>query len=747
LSRFDFPLGVFTSELRTWLVHQTPFYLAKSEALTGGGGLSEDLMSKLRKRFEAVAYFNPKVHTNAHGRAQVSFTLPDNLTTYRAYVVALDRGGRFASAARPFLVTKDFYLEAGMPGFFTLGDTFTFQVAAFNNTAAAGPVSLEAAASGGVSLKAPADPATLPANTSVKLPVSGRTLAAGAATVQFTGKFGKLSDALELPLKINSPFRRETSVSFGSLSGAAELPAALPAYLKGPGQGAVGPQEIQAVLTLSGSPFLRLAPGLRYLLTYPYGCVEQTSSGVLALAALYPLVKAGQIPGVEPAAVEDYLKKGLARLATLQTDTGGFAYWPGYRRPHYWGSLYALAALTAAHSQGLAVAPPVRQKAVKYVKKQLEEGPASAGAKAFACYLLAQNRALERREFQEVQRDYGRLPREGKILLLLAAQQANLRPPAQLKEALKPLLGEAAAAAGESDDDFQARYRAPALALLAGAILLPDDPRTKEEALALLGGLDRQGYWTSTSDTGWALLALGRYFQGQTFSTEAVDLSVGQPGAPQGQRFTLDPKGFRTVGLDPELLLKHPVVQVKVPAGQTVLYKLELTAPRPDLAAAGVSRGLKVQRCLKNTDGSDVIKVGDLVRVTISLEAQKPVSYLLLEDPLPAGLVAVNTAFKTEEPLPAGAAEEEPDSGGDDDDFDYFPPGGAVRLRPNYFEIREDRVLAFRERLYTGTYQFEYVARAVCQGDFIWPATQAGAMYAPGIRGAAPQDKLTVQGR
>ena len=63
LTRFDRPLEVFTGELRTLLVHQTPFYLSKNEPLTGGGGLSEEVMSKLRRRFEAVAYFNrPGAH-------------------------------------------------------------------------------------------------------------------------------------------------------------------------------------------------------------------------------------------------------------------------------------------------------------------------------------------------------------------------------------------------------------------------------------------------------------------------------------------------------------------------------------------------------------------------------------------------------------------------------------------------------------------------------------------------------------
>ncbi len=154
LTKFDRPLGVFTGELRSFLVHQTPFYLSKNEPLTGGGGMNEEMMSKLRRRFEAVAFFNPRVHTDSQGKTQVSFTLPDNLTTYRIYTVVLDKGSRFGSAERPLLATKDFYLEPGLPNFFTKGDTFKFQVAAFNNTTAQGPVQFSATGDGGLFLTA-----------------------------------------------------------------------------------------------------------------------------------------------------------------------------------------------------------------------------------------------------------------------------------------------------------------------------------------------------------------------------------------------------------------------------------------------------------------------------------------------------------------------------------------------------------------------------------------------------------------
>jgi uncharacterized protein YfaS (alpha-2-macroglobulin family) len=735
LVRFDQPLAVFTGELRTLLVHQTPFYLARSETLTGGGGMNESALAQLRKRFEAVAYFNPALRTDAQGKAKVSFTLPDNMTTYRVYVVALDKGSRFASPERPLLATKDFYLEPGMPGFFTKGDRFKFQVAAFNSSKTAGPVHFSAAAEGGLSLKAEEPTANLPAQDSIKLKVAGEANTPGPATVRFTGEFQKKGDAVELPVKINSGYTRDTTVTFASFTGKAGLKVPLPAYLTKSGGKGVNPQEVKAYLTLAGSPFIRMSRAIRYLLTYPYGCVEQTSSGVLALAGLRGLVQKGLVPGLSLEKVDKYLQKGVARLLNMQIVGGGFPYWPGGLVPHPWGSVYATAALLQARTQGLAVPEGALTDAVFYLKNVLRKERLSPSFEGFVAYLLALHGKLDKNTFNMVVRDYRRFPREARLLTLLAAQRTKYRPEKELKNALKPLL-EGRPEADQAQDEFRAQYRAPALALLAAQAIMPDNPLTRQAAGALLGGVDRQGIWTSTSDTGWALLALGQHFKQASFSGAPGKIKVSQPGGPTFE-LTLDPRRPQTLTLDGGALLRQPLVHLTGEGGRTWVYQLELTYPRLDLASAGAAHGFKVTRTVANTDGSKEIKVGDMVKVTIQLEpTARSTRYVVLDDPLPAGLVAVNPAFKTEEPTPDAQ-----------DQFDYFSPEGLMRFRPNHLEMREERVLAFRNWVYAGPQVFEYYARAVCEGTFAAPATKVSAMYAPLVYGVTPKGKITIKAR
>jgi uncharacterized protein YfaS (alpha-2-macroglobulin family) len=427
----------------------------------------------------------------------------------------------------------------------------------------------------------------------------------------------------------------------------------------------------------------------------------------------------------------------------MQTESGGFAYWPGQRETHVWGSIYATAALSLAKENGLEVPDNALNQALDYLKTQIQEEKRSLAVKAFACYVLALNGALDRNTYNAVHAHYAKLHRESKILLLLAATLADLSPAQELQAALQPLVGSRVPVApADKEDEFRAEFRAPALALLAAATIMPQAPATKEEALLLLMGLDRQGIWTSTSDTGWALLALGQYFKGVTFGTEPVEIAISQPGSPRTERLKLDPQGFRTVGLDSGALLKDPIVKVDGQAGKTWLYKLELTGPRKDIAATGAAHGFKVRQNIINTDGSDNIKVGDLVKVTVFLDVVgKEQRFVMVDAPLPAGLMALNSAFTTEEPLPAGSDQES------SDDFDYVTREGTIRFRPNYFEIKNDRVLAFRDQVYSGSYRFEYYCRAICEGKFVVPATRVAAMYSPGVNGYSAQGELEVKGR
>ncbi|MCL5460466.1 hypothetical protein M3M33_17645, partial [Loigolactobacillus coryniformis] len=70
-----------------------------------------------------LAYWNPSVLTDKSGKAEVEFKLPDNLTTWRVLVVAVDKSHRFGFGSGTFRTSKKVMIEPALPSFLTEGDS------------------------------------------------------------------------------------------------------------------------------------------------------------------------------------------------------------------------------------------------------------------------------------------------------------------------------------------------------------------------------------------------------------------------------------------------------------------------------------------------------------------------------------------------------------------------------------------------------------------------------------------------
>lgn len=763
LNDFITPLSVFTGDVRAALLRQTPFNYIGNEDLTGGDGIerkSEAATSKVRQDFNPVAYFNPSVVTNDRGEAEVSFKLPDTMTTYRVYVVACDKGSRFASTQRGLLVVKDFYLEPGVPRFFTRGDRFKMFVSAFNKTAKSAPVSFSVEKDELVAMSVQSLNYQVNSMDRTLIPVDGQALKPGVSKLLFKGGLNGKSDAVEMSVPVNSGYLMMTDAVYGTVNKGTKIKYDYPAGTEKINWSDLKPDEVKVLLSVSGSPFIRMSQGLRYLLKYPYGCVEQTSSGVMPLAGLRSLTKDGLLPGITLEETDKFLKPGIERLLSMQTQSGGFGYWPGNLYPHKWGTIYAATALTNAKLAGFEVPADQMNLVMSYLKGAILESGNDNTFTGFAAYILALNNSLDEQTFRTAYSDINKMSREGALLILLSAKIKGYLPDQELKNQARPLLERRWN--GKSSDVFYARYREPAISLIAGNAIMPGDQVVGNIAKQIIGGVNKEGIWSSTSDTGWSLLALGQYFRGTAFADRPLKVTIRQEGWPE-TAVTIDPKKSYTYMLEPSSFLKRPEVTVYSENDLNLVYNLTLTYPRVDYASTGYSNGFRINKTIENTDGSKEIKVGDIVKVTLDIDIDgHDFKYLVLDDPLPAGFVAINTAIKTEEHVDKSQvkkkqrqySEGEEGEGEYSDEGDYYYSdgdwnyqSGVYNFVPNYFEIRDDRVLAFKDQSWRGRYQYSYYARAVCEGEFTMPSTKIQLMYDPDTVSYTPVSKVVIKGR
>jgi uncharacterized protein YfaS (alpha-2-macroglobulin family) len=155
----------------------------------------------------------------------------------------------------------------------------------------------------------------------------------------------------------------------------------------------------KATLEVASIPPLNLTKRLDYLIEYPYGCVEQTTSSA------FPQLYLNQLLDLSPrqkAETERNIKTTINRLNGFQVAGGGLTYWPGYGEPDDWGTNYAGHFMLAAQAKGYSL--PIgfiehwknfeRQKATSWAPDTRSFYGADL-VQAYRLYLLAMARSPE----------------------------------------------------------------------------------------------------------------------------------------------------------------------------------------------------------------------------------------------------------------------------------------------------------------------------------------------------------------
>ncbi|MFT6716666.1 MAG: hypothetical protein ACJA0Q_001312 [Saprospiraceae bacterium] len=136
-------------------------------------------------------------------------------------------------------------------------------------------------------------------------------------------------------------------------------------------------------------PSIDLSKRLAYLIRYPHGCVEQTTSSVFPQIHLNKLQKLNR---TQQKSVEKNIKAGIRRLTKFQTSEGGLSYWPGQYNVNEWGTNYAGNFILEAKEAGYSVPSNFLKKWIAYQKKKAagwhETTESSHLIQAYRLYLL-----------------------------------------------------------------------------------------------------------------------------------------------------------------------------------------------------------------------------------------------------------------------------------------------------------------------------------------------------------------------
>lgn len=757
-------LETYSEVLRPYQTREDPFSLSWGHMGSSGGGMGAGhgagglgvraggvATPAARQKFEGTPIFIGDAPIDAKGNALVRGTMPDNLTTFRVTAIASADGvsgpglARFGHSDARVRVTAPLIVRAVTPRILRPGDRAELAAIIQNLGGPDGEAELSLAIVDGKEhvevVEPPALGMSMVAGGQAKLPFVVRAKSAGEVELELRASLptgdGKppLQDAVRARLEIAEPKElRQFAAAYGSLEDDGSFAVAL-ARPRDLGRGG-----LEVDVELAGTMLAGLEPMARDLAQYPYGCVEQTSSGLLPLVALRGLSHQGFLD----VAVDEHVAAGVARLRAMQVGGRGLGYWPGAMHVHLWGTAYALWVLEQVRAEGYEVpssltegmrdelrarvgaelAQPTAGTTPATVWDRLEVDPVLATMTAHAL-VAAGDRPVALVAALHEHRE--QLPTFAKALLLMAAHalepggEASKTLLAELRKGIDEREGTATVRPGSSfyDEYFDTSARTDAMVLLALLSVAPDDAVIEPLARGL-GELRGAGRLANTQERAYALLALSRYARARETVVPALTASAwigehrGREVALRG-RTPASAHEHRHVAPPSEGAAPRVTLERK---GQGRMYwRVGMSWTPRDAGRSADAHGIAIARELRTADGRDVSRVtaGELVALDVTVTVDRTQRYVAIELPLPPGLEAVD------ETLGKGARARV-----------LAPRGGGW---VSHRELWRDRALLFADALAPGEHVATVFLRATTPGSFRMPAAVAHAMYAPERRG------------
>ncbi|MFD2365977.1 alpha-2-macroglobulin [Pseudoduganella sp. GCM10020061] len=679
----------------------------------GGGGRGAG-----RELFDTLLFWKARVALDANGEASVQVPLNDSLTSFRIVAIASAGEGLFGTGAAEVRSSQDLMLLSGLPQLVREGDraraNFTVRNASGGSMSAR--VAASVAADGGAPSVLPAQQVTLEAGQAREIgwdysvPAGAKSLAWQAEAVS-----GQARDLLRTKQEVGSAVPvRTLQATLVRVDRPLALPVQAPAGAL-PGRGGIA---------VRFTPRLASAmPGvIEYMQAYSYTCFEQRASRAVAL-------RDRKAWDVLMAALPAHLDgDGLVKYFTLM-ERGS-------------DTLTAYV-LSVAHEAGYDIPAALRERMVQgltgFVRGTLvRHGPLRtadlAVRKVGALEALSRSQPVGADLLGSFDVAPNLWPTAALIdwyLVLkrspgLPERDTRLAQAGQVLRARLNLQGTTLGFSTERSDDWwwlmmssDANANRLLLAMLDNPAWREDMGRLARGAL----GRQRKGRWDTTVANAWGVLAMEKFsarFESipvtgaSAARLGASTATVGMP-APEGQdtaRFAW-PAGVQQLGL------AHSGAGAPWATVQS-LAAVPLAAP--------LSSGYRIVRTVTPVDRKEPGKWsrGDVYRVRLDLEAQADMTWVVVDDPIPAGATVLGSGL-----------------------------GGDSQIQSAGERQRGWVIPAFRERAHTGLrtyYEFvpkgkwslEYTVRLNNAGQFVLPPTHVEAMYNPEMFGDLPNAPMTV---
>lgn len=696
----------------------------KPAALRYGGDADLAGGKRPENKVKLLSLFQSPVTFDEKGMAEITFQLPDFNGRLRLMALAFDKT-RFGAAETELTVAAPIVTQLAMPRFLAPGDQSAFSLDLHNLSGKEENISLHLKTQGPVALEKGEQTLLLAdgEKKTLRFPVRGaEDYGTSHVSLQLTaGKYQQKRE-WQIPVRPGYPgtvrrvFRVLKSGEIFSLDSrlADDL---IPATVGG---------EIK----ISDRLPLNFQDAMKGLLTYPYGCLEQTSSRAWPLLyATAEQISLYHLPAITAQERAKRLRIALERMGTMQLASGGFGLWSKNSPEEAWLTVYATDFLLTARDMGVEVPGAMLDKALKRLQHYVSQsapvdhyGDNAAGehldfsVRSYAGYVLSR---LNRAPLGTLRTLYDNHRNKAESCLPLAYMGIALKQMGDMNRSAEAL--KLAAQKRSSTYGYWGDYSSLVRDLALTAALFTEYREENTEGYdSLLSDLEqavRQRQWLSTQEK-YAIFKAGITLQAQPRKEWQGKLSVS------GEESLLKQKGdyYHILGAGEIAASVNFVCE-----SPERVYVSALVSGYTKTPPAREDKNISLHREIYDMQGNfcerTEFKVGELLMVHLKISAKERIPDALAVDLLPAGFEIENQnlkhSFKME---------------------DMNLDGESIwKLKEQtvvlHEEFRDDRyVAAVQLNSYAPTHLF-YMVRVVSPGTFSVPPAFCESMYRPEIRG------------
>ncbi len=671
-----------------------------------------------KKRFEPVCMFKGPLMTDSNGKASVSFHMPNYNGAVRVMVVGTHRNN-FGNADKTVPVRSDIIMQPAIPRMLNPGDEFNLPVALFNlnkqvsqanfTVSTEGPLEIIGKDRHSIDFTQNAE-----ADITFKLRVKE---AVGQAKIVIKGQSGDIVVESTTNIKVVPNATRVYNKETQKVAKGSSIEMHVPKV------GMDGTNN--ASLQLSVFPDMDFDHRLKWLIRYPYGCIEQTTSAVFPQLMLKSM---GYFSSEENKTIDENINEGIKRLQRFMTGDGGFSYWPGGTSVSYWGTNYVTHFLVEARKQGYAVPDYLYDTGINSLRDNAKKHQGHLMTRVNRVFILAlANRSVMSEMNLLMENEIDKMNSTQKWMLATAYHLNGV------EDVREQILARADHTTEEYKPDpysFGSRYRDDAIILYCATLMdkMNDAELVAKAVARKLSALD----YLSTQSSGYMLLSLGKYFK-------AADIEIGN-----GRMMT----GNIILANGEKIAFNRPGnYSVRIPGnfGQTLRIELsdgsDLEQVYATLAWNGVPFEDKAPAVEKNLDlevnwydenGKRInpqnLKQGTTFYGRFSVKntsAVRSLTELALVQIIPSGWAIENTRLNG-----------------------TLLPGWVREWNINkedYLDIRDDRVMWFFDL--NGTERLDFVVKLNCihTGQFTLAPTLTEAMYDSDFKATTERVKVHVE--